>query len=614
MTYRMSSIRIVGMHKVVDSTYDLSNLNYLVGPNGVGKSTVLQAIQLAILGYIPGTSKTKTAIMKHSNGDLLQVSLKLSDEAGNESEISRMWVRQGSSIVCKVTPEDISSEDLIGDLSLPIYDFTLFLGMSSNKQKDWMLQVLPQTELDVNWDAEILSAALSSGVQSICEDFVKRQADAASKLPGEGLDQIRNANEYFRSQLSYLRSTHSRIKSTIQSLIYHDDVDILQDVEQLQHKLRDLRVQQSIHQQELARVEANAQIAAKIDNIQKSLHEGSFFKDDMNEEEAETYYRSCKNALNASLEVAASDVSTIKQEYHQLLIAKDAQEKEIKSLQNYLERSSMCPVLTCECEKLENYASELQIRIEEVKQAMQSTTAECRSSKKSLEDRSAKLIEIQRDVDTLERDYNAFCNLLRLRSQVTETITLSYEGRDFDKEITDLLQTIAKIEANNKYRDTVDSLQSELVDTENEISVIKSLVKITGVNGLQARVSRDDAFDSLTDSMNNVLSQVFEDNSKVVFNATVEGQSFSFGLLRGSSFIEFNRLSSGEQCVFILAFIMSMLRQSKAKLKTILVDDLFDHLDDKNATKLFECLRSVTDIQMIFAGVKNIAGDFVINL
>ena len=34
----------------------------LLGPNGAGKTTIIQAIQLALLGYIPGTDKNKTAI------------------------------------------------------------------------------------------------------------------------------------------------------------------------------------------------------------------------------------------------------------------------------------------------------------------------------------------------------------------------------------------------------------------------------------------------------------------------------------------------------------------------------------------------------------------------
>ena len=50
---RIKSVHIQGMHNVEDKTYQLSNATYFYGENGAGKSTVLQAIQLALLGYIP---------------------------------------------------------------------------------------------------------------------------------------------------------------------------------------------------------------------------------------------------------------------------------------------------------------------------------------------------------------------------------------------------------------------------------------------------------------------------------------------------------------------------------------------------------------------------------
>jgi hypothetical protein len=60
--------------------------------------------------------------------------------------------------------------------------------------------------------------------------------------------------------------------------------------------------------------------------------------------------------------------------------------------------------------------------------------------------------------------------------------------------------------------------------------------------------------------------------------------------------------------------MISLVDNSKSPLKIVMVDDLFDHLDDINAEKLFESLQKVNDIQMIFAGVKNVSGDFVVEV
>ena len=65
---KVKSVGISGMHNVTKQTYNFDNVNYLYGLNGAGKSTILQAIQLGILGYIPGTAKRPADIFKHANG------------------------------------------------------------------------------------------------------------------------------------------------------------------------------------------------------------------------------------------------------------------------------------------------------------------------------------------------------------------------------------------------------------------------------------------------------------------------------------------------------------------------------------------------------------------
>ena len=68
-------------------------------------------------------------------------------------------------------------------------------------------------------------------------------------------------------------------------------------------------------------------------------------------------------------------------------------------------------------------------------------------------------------------------------------------------------------------------------------------------------------------------------------------------------------LSSGEKCLFTLALLMSIARFSDSDLKLIMIDDLFDHLDDANIDRVFESLLNVSDMQLIFAGVKVPASD-----
>ena len=130
---KIKSILIRGMHNVQFQKYDIGDINYIFGRNGAGKSTILQAIQLALLGYIPGHPKTNAGIFKHANGPKLEVEIEFDD--GNT--ISRMYTQQGKSVVTTVggTLSASDMENIIGEIELPVFDFSRFISQSSNAIK-----------------------------------------------------------------------------------------------------------------------------------------------------------------------------------------------------------------------------------------------------------------------------------------------------------------------------------------------------------------------------------------------------------------------------------------------------------------------------------------------
>ena len=56
---KIKSVYIDGLHTVHDKTYTFEDITYLHGRNGAGKSTILNAIQFALLGYIPGHQRQR---------------------------------------------------------------------------------------------------------------------------------------------------------------------------------------------------------------------------------------------------------------------------------------------------------------------------------------------------------------------------------------------------------------------------------------------------------------------------------------------------------------------------------------------------------------------------
>ncbi|MBR4882111.1 MAG: AAA family ATPase, partial [Clostridia bacterium] len=126
---KIKSVQISGMHNVEARTYDFNDIAYLFGRNGAGKSTVMQAIQLAILGYIPGTDKTNTAIFRHANCDMMSVSV----EFDNGQKVTRLFKKSGNSVKVTVLPDNFRPEHILGELELPVFNFNEFASMTANK-------------------------------------------------------------------------------------------------------------------------------------------------------------------------------------------------------------------------------------------------------------------------------------------------------------------------------------------------------------------------------------------------------------------------------------------------------------------------------------------------
>lgn len=103
------------------------------------------------------------------------------------------------------------------------------------------------------------------------------------------------------------------------------------------------------------------------------------------------------------------------------------------------------------------------------------------------------------------------------------------------------------------------------------------------------------------------------------FHLTEKANSFSFGVTNEENeYIEFDLLSSGEKCLYTLALLISIVELSDSPLKIIMIDDLLDHLDMLRIKDCFETLYSISDIQILLAGVQDCthsnAKEFVVEI
>lgn len=179
----------------------LAGKNILIGKNGSGKTTRMQALGLAMLGHVPGQGKVASETFKFATGDQMTVGLKT-----NEFEFSRSFVKEekfnsktgekSTSIkeVISVSPgkgertatakkDRIQQE--VGNFPVAL-DFNEFLKLSDAKRRDFIYSLSPiksntwnREKLSEYLQAKMLTAELQSNNEELY-DVTKELIEQAS--------------------------------------------------------------------------------------------------------------------------------------------------------------------------------------------------------------------------------------------------------------------------------------------------------------------------------------------------------------------------------------------------------------------------------------------------
>ncbi|MFA5261024.1 MAG: hypothetical protein WC450_07350 [Candidatus Omnitrophota bacterium] len=125
----------------------VSQKTIFVGPNGAGKTARTQALTLALLGYVPGSSKLNEDILvNYGSTDTLIVGFEL---AGTIFE--RAWMRddKGNGVkekfqLNKKPCKKDAFVQKLGECGAPkIFDLSLFMDLSDQKKIDFLLSLYP---------------------------------------------------------------------------------------------------------------------------------------------------------------------------------------------------------------------------------------------------------------------------------------------------------------------------------------------------------------------------------------------------------------------------------------------------------------------------------------
>lgn len=616
---RIDKVIIEGMHNVVRKEYDFQNLTYLHGPNGAGKSTVMQAIQLALLGYIPGTRKaSKSALFEHANSRALAVTLHISD-SDTHVTVTRMWYGTKSAInsSVEIEPADYDINSIISELELPIFNFSEFMNMTANTMKDWFIDFLPSVDLTTDWVQVLSEDANKVGFDTVANaEFIKHNADQIANLHAHGSEEIQKANEYFKNALSFKKKEVDRIQATIQSLIFYDDLDMTTPIHEIDAEVKRLttaRAERLAFEQAAAQnAKIQAQLADYADCIAPSYETDSRYVD------ASKNYAAASDKICANQEAVIGlqeAITAIRNDLSEYT-KKDAEiSAVIKTKQEIIDTKGVCPFTKASCDSVQPLLKQYESDIAALNKELEDIRHSYFESKSEIEETEVEIRRLNAEIAELNTQKSQYSTTIsdiqyrymtrsRLNSQLR--VVPDFDDFDFDAELNRLQEIQVKYAANIRYNDLIDKLTADKFKLDQEVAVYKSWINLTGVNGLQNDDKAIQPFIDLQDDMNRYIQAVFGTDITSKFNLESKANSFSFGIERGGSYIPYNLLSSGEKCMYTLALMLSLVKASKSPLKLVLVDDLLDHLDDININKLFESLAKVDDVQMIFAGVKQL--------
>lgn len=598
---KISSVYIDGMHNAHGVRYSFDHVNYLFGDNGAGKSTVLEAIQLALLGYIPGHNKTNQSAFTHASSSAIDVQVTL--ENGSDSYVvERTFAKVRSSVIsnCEVTKngqllKEVDPGMFLGNIELPVFNFTEFLSSTPNTLKKWFQEFLPSESEEVD-----IYGRLEEDVKDIQGNYSELKLDVqkwiSEQKSGDAAAKVSALNKYLKDIDSLKKQQIADNQAAVSKLIFYDDFEDDMTEESRAAVIADLR-----------------SCVSRLRTLQSSINHNDFINSGIRSLQADLSAECISD--DKDIKKLESELAAIRSEYEATSVQISESNTRLTVLQTEIDTKSkiisgrgICPYTHAECESIKSMVDSLQSEVDKA-------TAESNTIKSQIqglsESRHAMLQNIGKLEDEISKKKSAYSQIELLKSQLHELpdnvpADIDELIRTRESQIEELMEASSKALANKRYNELIDNFTKDKYKLELERQVLKIWLATTGPNGLQSELMSN-PLGNFETTFNTYIQKMFkEPDLKCAFNVSGKANSFSFGLNRTDKYIPYSNLSSGEKCMYILAFMTCIVAHSSSAIKTVIVDDMIDHLDDANADFVMTSLESYSDCQYILAGVKKL--------
>ena len=220
----INSIKMTNV-KGQTATQTLTGKDIIIGRNGAGKTTRMQSISLAMLGYVPGKGKTVADTFKLASDDTMAVGLntdsfmlereftktkKLKNDGSVDVKISqKLSVSPSKGETTNAQKEQRIRQEL-GDFPVML-DFGAFISMTDNQQRDFIYTLSgnsfswDRNRVETEMDALLLDDELRENNPELYECMKQCIADTMSQYV-DGInvqDGILAMSEYAKDRLKY---------------------------------------------------------------------------------------------------------------------------------------------------------------------------------------------------------------------------------------------------------------------------------------------------------------------------------------------------------------------------------------------------------------------------
>lgn len=591
---KIQKLIIEGMHNVRKRVYVFDDKTYLMGPNGSGKSTVLEAIQLALLGYIPATGKTKGSVCAHSPASNLKVTLYLENGASTIKVVRTfMTVRGSATSETTIEPPEVKLDEIMKDIELPIFNFDEFLGMTANAQKDWFLKFLAPKSTDVDILGLLMNKILDMDVSVEAKEYVipllsSKWAEIQDLSAIQALSELCT---YLKSIQTAKKADSARLGGTVNSLVRYDDEDgVPEDISELNAETARLS---AIRDQ----IQNYMTLKSQQDRVDALLHNIGFIHPDGCEQDPEVV--ECRKTLNALIE----EIHLVEEAIQECSTDIDKLNQDRASVYALVAKGDgQCPYTGKVCETVKAQVDKYKEKLASIDAAIADKQRVYSDLKMKRESGALHKNLTSTQLDAVLSRYDRYYELSKASVSVPAKPDMTFT--EVDTEMSAIRDRIMKIGANAAYDKLKDAAVRDKFICDSVLSILKMLITETGPNGMQTTFA-EKPFTDMEAALSEYIHLFFGLEVSAKFILSSKSGSFSFGTYDNDTetYVPFAMLSSGEKCMFALALLSCIVNNSASPLKLILIDDLFDHLDSGNCKQVFEKIVSVPDIQYIIAGV-----------